>query len=117
MKTTGEASSLLLFPDKTSIAADGYDLSYITVKVADKDGIQVPKSNNKISFEVTGAGEIAAVDNGDATDLHAFQSNEYKAFNGLALVIVRSKKGVKGTITIKASADGLKKGVTTIESK
>ena len=117
VKTTGEASSLLLFPDKTSIAADGCDLSYITVKVADKEGIQVPKSNNKISFEVTGAGEIAAVDNGDATDLHAFQSNEYKAFNGLALVIVRSKKGVKGTITIKASADGLKKGVTTIESK
>jgi beta-galactosidase len=117
VKTTGDASQLKLSPDRTTIKTDGYDLSYITVTVADKEGLQVPKSNNKIQFEVTGAGEIVAVDNGDATDLNSFQSNEYKVFNGLALVIIRSKKGVSGKITIKAKADGLKGSEVTIESK
>ena len=117
VKTTGEASALTLSPDRATITADGYDLSYITVAITDKDGLQVPKSDNKIRFEVSGAGEIAAVDNGDATDLTSFQSHEYKAFNGLALVIVRSKKGVAGKITIRATADGLRGSEVTIESK
>lgn len=117
VKTTGDASQLKLSPDKKTIKTYGYDLSYVTVTVADKEGLQVPKSNNKIQFEVTGAGEIVAVDNGDATDLNSFQSNEYKAFNGLALVMVRSKKGVSGKITITAKADGLKSNEVTIESK
>ena len=117
VKTTGEASGLKLSPDRTTIKTDGYDLSYITVTITDKEGLQVPKSNNKIQFEVSGAGEIVAVDNGDATDLNSFQLNEYKAFNGLALVIVRSKKGVSGKIIIKARADGLKGSEVIIESK
>ena len=116
VKTTGAAAQLKLVADRKVIKKDGYDLSYITVTVADKEGLQVPKSNNKIKFEVSGAGEIAAVDNGDATDLNSFQSNEYAAYNGLALVIIRSKKGVSGKINVKAITDGLKSSTITIES-
>ncbi|MBN2783591.1 MAG: hypothetical protein JXR25_02095, partial [Pontiellaceae bacterium] len=42
---------------------------------------------------------------GDATDHTSFQSTERKAFNGLALCIVRADGA--GPITLRASAEGV----------
>ncbi len=107
MKTTGAASKLAMQADHENILADGRDLAYVTLTVADKNGLLVPRSKNHIKFSVEGPGEIVATDNGDATSFESFQSPERNAFNGLALVIVRAKAGEKGTITLKAEADGL----------
>ena len=107
VKTTDVAAKLLLKADRNSINADGLDLSYITVTVSDKDGLQVPLSANMIKFEISGPGEIVATDNGDATSFESFLAKERKAFNGLALVIVRSKAGIKGPIALKAISEGL----------
>jgi beta-galactosidase len=94
-----------LQPDRKTIAADGVDLAFVTVTVADKNGLLVPRSKNQLKFEVTGPGEIVAVDNGDATSFESFQAHERKAYNGLALVVIR---GVKpGRLELKASGDGL----------
>ena len=117
VKTTGAAAKLLLSADRTKIAADGKDLSFITVTVADKTGMQVPRTNNRIKFSVEGPGEIVATDNGDATSFESFQSPERNAFNGLALVIVRSKPGMAGSIKVTATADGLVAATTTITSR
>jgi beta-galactosidase len=108
VKTTGAAQKLKMEADHSKIKADGSDLSYVTVTVEDKGGLQVPRSKNHIQFSIEGPGEIVATDNGDATSLVSFQSKERDAFNGLALVIVRSKPGETGTIVLKATADGLK---------
>ena len=91
MKTTGPAAKLSLEPDRNTIKADGKDLSYVTVTVADKSGLLVPRSMNHIKFSIEGPGEIVATDSGDATSFEPFQSPEHNAFNGLALVIVRAK--------------------------
>jgi beta-galactosidase len=107
VKTTGPAVKLTLKADRTTIADDGKDLSFITVTVADKDGLMVPRSNNHIKFAISGPGEIAATDNGDATSFESFQAPEHNAFNGLALVIVRAKAGTPGTIRLTATSDGL----------
>ena len=40
--------------DRASIKADGRDLSFVTVTVADKDGLLVPRSKNRIRFEIRG---------------------------------------------------------------
>ena len=114
VKTTGAATQLQLSADRSAIANDGNDLSFITVKVADADGLMVPRSHPPLSFTVEGAGEIVATDNGDATDLTAFSSHSRRAFNGLALVIVRAKKGAHGPIVVRASSDELKSGAVTI---
>ncbi len=116
VKTTGPAAKLLLKPDREKIHADGADLSFVTVTVADKDGLLVPRSKNPIAFEIQGPGEIAAVDNGDATSFEPFQARERKAYNGLALVIIRSKSGEAGKISLKATSDGLETAQTTIET-
>ena len=107
VKTTGDAAKLLMTPDRATIKADGQDLSFVTVAIADKDGLTVPRTHNAISFELTGPGEIVATDNGDATSLVSFQSKERQAFNGLALVIVRTQAGQPGDIVLKAKSDGL----------
>ena len=74
----------------------------------------MPRSKNRIKFEIEGPGEIVAVDNGDATCHESFQSKEYNAFNGLCLVIVRSKAGQAGSISLKAQSDGLESAATGI---
>jgi beta-galactosidase len=113
-KTTGPATKLLLAPDREKITADGQDLSFVSVTVADKNGLLVPRSKNPIKFQIEGPGEIVATDNGDATSFESFQTPERKAYNGLALVIVRAKAGEAGKITLTAEAEGLKSGSTVI---
>ena len=117
MKTTGPAAKLTLQADRDKIRADGQDLSFITVTVADKNGLLVPRSKNHIRFQIEGPGEIVATDNGDATSFESFQAPERNAFNGLALVIVRAKAGQPGTIKLTATADGLETAAIRIESK
>lgn len=114
VKTTGGAAKLNLSADRGTIASDGADLAYITVKVQDKEGLTVPRTHPLIKFEVEGPGEIVATDNGDATSFVPFQSHEREAFNGLALVIVKAKKGAKGTFKVKAISNGLVKGEATV---
>jgi beta-galactosidase len=114
MKTTGPAARLTLQADRATVKADGYDLSFVTVTIADRNGLLVPRSKNRIRFSISGPGEIVAVDNGDATNLESFQAKERNAYNGLCLVIVRAKAGQGGQIKLMAQADGLTGGEITI---
>jgi len=106
-RTTGPATKLILAADRATVRADGTDLSFVTLTIADQDGLLVPRSKNAVKFSVTGPGEIIATDNGDATSFESFQSPERKAFNGLALVVVRAKAGPPGAITLRAESAGL----------
>jgi beta-galactosidase len=107
MKTTGPSVRLKLQADRSTIKADGQDLSFVTVTIMDKAGLPVPRSQNQVRFDINGPGEIVATDNGDATSFESFQSHERKAYNGLCLVIVRAKAGETGKITLRAASEGL----------
>ncbi|KAK3684165.1 glycoside hydrolase family 2 protein [Podospora appendiculata] len=107
-KTVGSAAKLSIVADRTTISGDGYDLSFITVAVADANGDTVPAASNAITFSiVSGPGQIVSTDNGDPTDMTAFPSLTRKAFGGLALAVVRAEAGASGQITVSASAAGL----------
>ena len=112
--TAGPASKLLLAPDRSQIAGDGKDLSFVTLTIGDDDAQLVPRSMNTIHFAVSGPGEIVATDNGDATDLTVFPSADRRAFNGLALAIVRATPGAHGDIVVTATSDGLAAATTTL---
>lgn len=107
VKTTGPAKQLALTADRTAIRTDGRDLSFVTVRVADDAGLTVPRSHPLIRFSIEGPGEIVAVDNGDPTSFESFQASQRKAFNGLALVIVRAKPGSTGPFTLTAASEKL----------
>lgn len=117
VKTVGNAAQLRLSADRSTIQADGKDLSFVTVRVLDGKGLLAPRANNKIQFEVSGPGEIVATDNGDPADLVSFASKERNAYNGLALVVVRAKAGSAGTIVLTAKSDGLVTGRVVIDSR
>jgi beta-galactosidase len=116
VKTTGAASKIALATDRAALKADGLDLAFVTVAIADADGLLAPQSSNLVKFELSGPGEIAAVDNGDATSFEPFQAQERHAYNGQALVIVRTKAGQSGTITLKAQSDGLAPAEVILQS-
>lgn len=107
VETTGDAAKLLVKADRATITGDGRDLSFVTVTVADKDSLLVPRSKPMLKFEISGPGEIVSTDNGDPTDHTSFKSKSRAAFNGLALAIVRSKPGTTGAITLRVSGEGL----------
>jgi beta-galactosidase len=106
IKTAGAPAKLIVQADRSTIKADGKDLSFVTVKVVDKDGNLVPDAANKVQFKITGAGFIAGVDNGCQTNLDSFKASEVKAFNGLALAVLQSN-GKPGSIKLLAQSAGL----------
>jgi beta-galactosidase len=63
--TTGIAKIVQLTADRNQIAADGRDVSVITVNVDDDKGRIVPTSDNLVSFSVQGPIRIIGVGNGD----------------------------------------------------
>lgn len=115
MKTTGPPNKVTLMSDHASLRANAHDLAFITVRLTDREGALVPRSNNRVSFEIKGAGEIVATDNGDATNFESFQATERAAYNGLILVIVRPKQNAVGTITLSAKSDRLEGTAITIK--
>ena len=101
-------------PDRTTLAADGQDLSYVTVEILDKKGNLCPMADNLVEFEVTGAGILKAVGNGNAATTDSFQASERSAFSGKCMAIIQSSKLESGNIEIKASSKGLKATKTII---
>lgn len=114
--TTGPAAGLRLTPDRSVLRADGKDLAFVTVAVTDSQDRIVPRSHHAIRFAVKGPADIVGVDNGDPTDLVSFQSLERAAFNGLAMVLVRTKANKSGGIVVTARAEGLDLGRVALKS-
>jgi beta-galactosidase len=128
VRTAGPPARIALSPDRAAIDADGDDLSFVTVRIEDKDGNLVPGAENLVKFAVTG-GAIAGVDNGNAASIEPFQADYRKAFSGMALVIVRSQAksrrgsppdsepGVAGRIKVVATSEGLAQAAAEIATR
>lgn len=116
--TAGEAAQISLTADRTVIEADGYDLSYITVDIQDEDGNFMPTADDEVRFSISGNGVIVGVDNGDPTSHERYKAQsdgtwKRKAFNGKALVIVKSTEE-SGSFELTASGSGLKKDTVKV---
>ncbi len=117
IKTAGAAAKLTAQADRTTITADSLDLAFVTITIADKDNVLVPRSKNRVRFSIDGPGEIIATDNGDPTSFESFQSKERSAFNGLCLAIIRAKPGQPGPITLKAESEALEEATLPLRSE
>jgi beta-galactosidase len=116
LQTVEEPTTVKLSIDRSTIKADGQDLSYVTVKLVDAKGNKNPKAENLVKFEIEGAGTIVGIGNANPISLESYQLPQRKAWQGRCLVIVRSKKEA-GNITLKASVDGLASAQVIIVSK
>jgi beta-galactosidase len=116
IKTAGSPAKIELIADRNIMKADGTDLSFIKVKITDKNGNLVPDAGNLVNFKVSGEGFIAGVDNGYQASMEPFKANYRKAYNGMCLAIVQSN-GKPGKIALEASSDGLQSAGVNIKSK
>ncbi len=116
VRTAGKPYRLVLEADRNVIEADGKDLSFVTVWVADRNGNPCPIVNELVRFNVKGAGTYRAAANGDATCLDLFHLPQMHLFNGKLVAVVESSK-TPGTITLEATAKGLRKGSVTIQAE
>ena len=113
LRTAGKAARILLTVDKTRLTDDWNDVVFVTAAVVDSNGTPVPDADDLISFEATGAGSIVAVDSADNTDHDPFQTTKRNAFQGRCLAYIKTDKS-SGTITVTASAEGLRSNKVTI---
>ncbi len=119
VETTGEPVSIRMVTDRSSIEADGEDVSVVTVQALDRQGREVPIADNLIRFELQGKGKIIGVGNGDPSshEPDKYMNGRYQRtlFNGLCQVIIQSLKEA-GTMELQASSDGLKSASVTVKS-
>ncbi|MGC2656925.1 MAG: DUF4982 domain-containing protein, partial [Bryobacteraceae bacterium] len=106
LTTVGDATSLRLTPDRSTINSDRQDLSFVTVEAIDAAGHYQPTAEQQVEFTITGPGVIAGIGNGDTKDVEPYQANHRALFNGRALVIIRSS-GDQGMIKLTAKAVGM----------
>lgn len=113
LQTTGKAVALKLEPEGNAWESDGMSLQYVWAKAVDSKGRLVYDKEGTVSFDISGAARLIAVDNGDHQSDELFAGNKRTLHNGKALCILRS--GLKpGKVSIKASVDGLKSASVSI---
>jgi beta-galactosidase len=116
VSTAGQPARLELQADRPTISADGIDLSFVTVRVVDENGTLCPLANPELTFKVEGAGELEALGSGNPISLESFQSDKRKAFNGLALAIIRSRRNHSGAIVLNVMAEGIPAATIILQS-
>ena len=115
-QTSDGAKMLRMKADKNTVRANKTDIVHIEIDITDEKGALYPYANNEINFEISGAGKLLAVDNGDPLDLSPSAVPRRKAFRGKALLIIQAT-GEKGDIIVKGYSKGLKSGEVTVEAR
>jgi beta-galactosidase len=107
---------LRLTPDRPALQADGEDLGYILVEAVDADGVLCPLAMHEVAFAVDGPATIAGVGNGDHHFPHAFDADRVPLFYGKAMLILHTKDGAPGTVSVTASSNGLQPAAATVHT-
>jgi beta-galactosidase len=109
LKTAGKPAKIILSTETKKLLPGFDNIAIVRAKIVDADGIEIPYADNLISFQISDAGEIAAVDNGDNASHESFRAMQRHAFRGECVAFVRANSA-GGKISVSASADGLKTG-------
>lgn len=116
ISTAGKPYRIRLTPDRSTISADGQDLSFITVEVTDKEGRVIPDAAERINFTIKGDGTIAAVGNANLQDTDSYTGSSRMTWKGRAIIVVRSTRE-SGTARLSASAPGLRSATVSIKTE
>ncbi|MFC5467050.1 glycoside hydrolase family 2 TIM barrel-domain containing protein [Lederbergia graminis] len=105
-KSFGDAAKIRLKADKEGLVANGTDLLFIEISMEDKDGNPVENANNRVHVNVTGAGRLVGLDNGDSTDFDQYKGTSRRLFSGKLMAIVASTLE-SGSVQIEVTSEGL----------
>ncbi len=114
LHTVGAPARVEVTRERAEFTADNRDLCYFRVTVLDENGNRVPHAANALTCLVDG-GELMGIFSGDPANEDDYTSNQCHAFQGRALVIVRTK--TPGKVTVTVGAPGLTTGHDTAEAR
>lgn len=106
LHTPSDPAAVVLTSDKETLLADGRDIAFVEISTVDVNGIPVGNARNLIRVEVSGAGRLVGLDNGDSTDYDSYKGDNRRLFSGKLLAMVESTLE-PGEITVRAYSEGL----------
>lgn len=115
LRTAGKPDHLILSAERKSVGYSWDEVLYVTATVVDAQGVVVPAAKDLVKFEATGAGSIAAVDNGDIASHEPFQASQRSAYRGRCIAVLKANSP-KGKIELTASAAGLTPASLSLEA-
>ncbi|OUJ69470.1 beta-galactosidase GalB [Hymenobacter crusticola] len=115
VKTAGKPHHVKLVADRTTLAADGQDLAFVTARVEDAQGNLCPEATNELQVSVKGQGSFRAIGNGDATSLELFHLPHMHAFHGELVAAVQTREQ-PGDVQVSVSGKGLKSATLRLQT-
>ena len=115
-RSFGDTAEIRLIPEKTEISANGEDLAFVEISAFDKDGNFVANANNRIFVNVSGAGRLVGLDNGDSTDYEQYKGTSRRLFSGKLIAIIAAK-AESGDITVTVASPAVKGDSVTLKAK
>ena len=110
----GESDRLVITPENTQIQADGREIMFLQIGAQDSDGKPVENACDRVTVEVTGAGRLIGLDNGDSTDFDSYKGTSRRMFNGKLLAMIQAGL-TPGEVKVYVSAKGLKAAEMTLQ--
>ncbi len=101
----GESAAICLKAEEDFLQADGQDMAFVEITMADKDGYPVENAVDRVAVSVSGAGRLVGLDNGDSTDTDPYQTQSRRLFSGKLLAMVASN-GEPGDIVVEVASRG-----------
>ena len=100
---------------REQLQANGTDLIFVEIDVEDEAGNPVHNANNRVQVQVTGAGRLLGLDNGDSTDYDPYKGLSRRLFSGKLMAIIGATNEA-GTVRIEVSSEGLEGAAAEFES-
>lgn len=115
LQTAGAPAAVKLVAEEDKLAPGFDHVGFVRAQIVDAKGVLVPDAQLPITVSVSGAGDLAAFDNGSPTDHTMFDEPTRDAYNGQALIMVRAT-GTNGAISVTASSPGLSEGTAKLQA-
>ena len=115
LRTAGRPAKIVLSTEPGKLSPGWDNVAFVRAKIVDANGITVPHADDLISFQISGPGIIAAVDNANNSSHEPFQTTERRAYQGRCVAFVKAS-GLPGKIILTAAAPGLTAGSIIIEA-
>lgn len=110
-----DAEKVVLSADKDQLVADSSDLIFVEISSVDEEENEVKNATNRVNVDVTGAGRLVGLDNGDSTDYDQYKGTSRRLFSGKLMAIIAATHET-GSIHVKVSSNGLKEASLTLEA-
>lgn len=111
----GDGVAIVVNADKEELIADGRDLIFLEITTIDENGNTVENGKSRMEVQVSGAGRLVGLDNGDSTDYDSYKGTSRKLFSGKLLAIIEAKLEA-GDITVHISSVGFESVVKTFKA-